>query len=48
MTWNSNLVLWNNLGGWDGWDVGGTFKKEGTYLYLWVIHVDVAETNTIL
>ena len=21
--------------------VGGQFKKEGTYVYLWLIHVDV-------
>ena len=24
-----------------GWEVGERFKKEGTYLYLWLIHVDV-------
>ena len=23
------------------WEVGGRFKKEGTYGYLWLIHVDV-------
>ena len=23
-----------------GWEVGGTFKREGTYVYLWLIHVD--------
>ena len=24
-----------------GWDGGGRFKKEGTCVYLWLIHVDV-------
>ena len=24
-----------------GWDVGGRFKREGTYVYLWLIHVDI-------
>ena len=23
-----------------GWEVGGSFKREGTYVYLWLIHVD--------
>ena len=22
------------------WKVGGRFKREGTYVYLWLIHVD--------
>jgi len=22
------------------WEVGGIFKREGTYAYLWLIHVD--------
>ena len=47
---SSNRVLCDNPGGlgWGGrWD--GRFKKEGTYVYLWPIHVNVmAETNTIL
>ena len=30
-----------NLEGWDGEGVGGRFKREGTYVYLWLIHVDV-------
>ena len=33
------LGLCDNLEGWDG--VGGRFKREGTYVYLWRIHVDV-------
>ena len=24
-----------------GWEVAGRFKMEGTYEYLWLIHVDV-------
>ena len=33
----------NNLEGWDGvgWEVTGRFKREGTYVSLWLIHVDV-------
>ena len=23
------------------WEVGGRFKREGTYVYLWLTHVDV-------
>ena len=23
-----------------GWEVGGRFKRERTYVYLWLIHVD--------
>ena len=23
-----------NLEGWDGWEMGGRFKREGTYVYL--------------
>ena len=34
-------VLCNNLEGWVGlgWGVGGRFKREGTYIYLWLIYV---------
>ena len=24
-----------------GWEVGGRFKRERTYIYLWLIHVNV-------
>ena len=24
-----------------GWEMGGSFKGEGTYVYLWLIHVEV-------
>ena len=29
-----------NLEGWDG-EMGGRFKREGIYVYLWLIHVEV-------
>ena len=27
-------------------EVGGSFKREGTYVYLWLIHVDVWQKPT--
>ena len=29
-----------------GWDMGERFKREGTYMYLWLIHVDVWQKPT--
>ena len=30
--------------GWSGrWEVGGSFKREGTYVHLWLIHVHVRQ-----
>ena len=29
-----------------GWDVGGKFKRKGTYVYLWLTHVDVWQRPT--
>ena len=29
-----------------GWEVRGTFKREGTYVYLWLILVDVWQKPT--
>ena len=29
-----------------GREVGGRFKGEGTYVYLWLIHVDVWQKPT--
>ena len=29
-----------------GREVGGRFKREGTYVYLWLIHVDVCQKPT--
>ena len=34
-------VLCDNLEGWDGKEVEGMFKREGAYVYLWLIHIDV-------
>ena len=36
-------MLCGNL---EGWEVGGRFKREGTYVYLWLIHVDVWQKPT--
>ena len=33
--------LWINLEGWKGKGMGGRFKREGIYVYLWLIHVEV-------
>ena len=30
-----------NLEGWDGKEMGGSFQREGTYVYLWLIHIEV-------
>ena len=30
-----------NLEGWEGREMGGRFKREGTYVYLWLIHVEI-------
>ena len=29
-----------------GWEVGGWFKSDGTYVYLWLIHADVWQKPT--
>ena len=28
------------------WEVGGRFKRERTYVHLWLIHVDVWQKST--
>ena len=33
--------LYINLEGWDGKEMGGRFKRERTYIYLWLIDVEV-------
>ena len=30
-----------NQEGWDGREIGGRFKREGIYVYLWLIDVEV-------
>ena len=39
-------MLCDNLGGWDGVEVGGRLKMEGTCIYLWLIHVDLWQKPT--
>ena len=34
-------VLCDNTEGWVGWEVGRRFKRERTYIYLWLIHFNV-------
>ena len=29
-----------------GWEVGGSFQREGTYVYLWLMHLDVWQKPT--
>ena len=38
--------LCDTLEGWDGVGVEGKFKRERTYVYLWLIHADVWEKPT--
>ena len=45
-TGSSNLVLCDNLEGWDGVGRGGRFEREGTYVCLWLIHVGVWQRPT--
>ena len=42
-TGSSNLLLCDNL---KGWQVGGSFKREGTNVFLWLTHVDVWQKPT--
>ena len=35
-------MLCDYLEGWDG-EMGGSFRREGTYVYLWLIHVDICQ-----
>ena len=41
-----NLVLCDNLEGGMRREEGGRFKMEGTYVYLWLIHVDIWQRPT--
>ena len=43
---NPKPVLCDNLEGKIGREVGGRFKREGTYVCLWLIHVDVWQKPT--
>ena len=35
-----------NLEEWDGEGDGGSFKREGIYVYLWLIHVELLQKTT--
>ena len=39
--WLGKLKLCINLEGWVGRQMGRRFKREGIYVYLWLIHVEV-------
>jgi len=39
-------VLSDNLEGWDGVGEGGRFKREGTHVYLWLVHIVVWQKPT--
>ena len=43
---NSNWGLYNNLERANGWEEGRRFKRKGTYVYLWLIHVDIWQKPT--
>ena len=43
---NSNRASVKTSRGGMGRKVGGRFKREGTYVYLWLIHVDVWQKPT--
>ena len=40
---NPKPVLCDNLEGKTGRELGGGFRREGTYVCLWLIHVDVGQ-----
>ena len=39
-------MLCDNIEGWNGVEVGVMFKREGTYVYLCLIHVDIWQKST--
>ena len=43
---NGKSGICNNLEGWVGREVGRRLKWEETYVYLWLIHVDILEKPT--
>ena len=40
------MVLCNNLDGWEEVGAGGRLKREGTYVYLWLIHIVLRQKPT--
>ena len=45
-TGSSNPALCANLEGWDQVGGGRRFKRKGTHVYLWLIHIDVWQKPT--
>ena len=43
---SDNLQRWDRVGGGIGWEVGGRLSREGTYVDLWLVHVDVWQKPT--
>jgi len=41
MAQETQTRVYINLEGWDGREIGGSSKREGIYVYLWLIHVEV-------
>ena len=46
VTRGTQTGLSDNLEGGMGWEAGGSFKRQGTYVYLWLIHVDAWQKPT--
>ena len=44
----SGVVHWDDLEGWYGEGGGRRVQDWGTHVELWLIHVDVAKTTTVL
>ena len=43
---NSNRGSVTTSRGGMGWVVGGRFYREGTYIYLWLMHIDIWQKLT--
>ena len=41
-------MLCHDLEGWDGGVVAGSLKKEGIYVYMWLIHDVLQQERTTL
>ena len=46
MTQETQMGLYNNLEGWDAEGSGREVQRKGTYVYPWLIHVDVWQKPT--
>ena len=41
-------VLCDHLEEWEAWEMESSFRKEGIYVYLWLIYSDVWQMPTII